>query len=73
MRKAIDGEKNPSSADSLVLMANALQKKDDYHQAIKELKRALKVYREALGDAHPKVSATVDEIASLYMTIGDFE
>ena len=73
MRRALDGEKDPSSADSLVLVARALRKKDGYHQAIKELKRALKVYREALGDGHAKVSTTVDEIASLYVTIGDFE
>lgn len=29
--------------------------------------------RDCLGDAHANVAATVDEIASLYVTLGDFE
>jgi tetratricopeptide (TPR) repeat protein len=37
------------------------------------LKRALKIFRESLGDSHEKVSITVDAIASLYVTLGDFE
>jgi tetratricopeptide (TPR) repeat protein len=73
MRRALRGEKDPSAADSLVCIAHALRKKEEYAQAIKELKRALKIYRESLGDAHAKVSTTVDEIASLYVAIGDFD
>jgi len=69
----LKGEKDPSAADGLVCMALALRKKGEYEQAIKELKRSLKIYRESLGDDHEKVSSTVDEIASLYVTIGDFE
>lgn len=72
MRRAVQGDRDPSVADGLVCMANALRRKEDYVQAIKELKRALKIYRESLGDSDKKVSATVDEIASLYITIGDF-
>jgi len=72
MRRALFGDQDPSVADGLVCMAHALRKSSDYVQAIKELKRALKVYRESLGDSHEKVATTVDEIASLYVTIGDF-
>ena len=71
MQRALHGEKE--AADSLVHIARVLRKKEDYAQSIKELKRALKIYRETLGDAHVKVSDTVDEIASLYVTIGDFD
>jgi tetratricopeptide (TPR) repeat protein len=73
MQRALKGEKDTSSGDSLVNMANALRRKGDYTQGIKELKRALKIYRESLGDSHEKVSITVDAIASLYVTLGDFE
>ena len=41
-------------------------------KAIKTLKRALKTYREVLGNSHPSVTTTVDAIASLYVTAGDF-
>jgi tetratricopeptide (TPR) repeat protein len=71
MERALKGEKD--TGDSLVNMANALRRKGDYTQAIKELKRALKIFRESLGDSHEKVSITVDAIASLYVTLGDFE
>ena len=30
------------------------------------------MYREALGDDHPKVTSTVDEIAALYVIVGDY-
>jgi tetratricopeptide (TPR) repeat protein len=73
MRRALNGERDPGAADSLVSIARVLRKKSDFSQSIKELKRALKIYRESLGDSHIKVSQTVDEIASLYVTIGDFE
>jgi len=73
MRKDVLGEKDPAVADGLALLAHALRKDGEYQHAIKELKRALKIYRESLGDSHEKVSSAVDAIASLYVTIGDFE
>ena len=73
VRKESKGDTDPSVADAGILIARALRKKKGRQsQALKELKRALKVYRTSLGDKHPKVSATVDDIASTYMEDGNF-
>jgi len=73
MRKDINGVKDSSVADAMVMLSRALRQKEGrIPQALKELKRALKLYRASLGDSNPKVAATVDDIASLYMMNGDF-
>ena len=74
MRKGLNGEKDSTVADTMVMISRALRQKEGrIPQALKELKRALKIYRASLGDSDPKVSATVDDIASLYMMSGNFE
>jgi tetratricopeptide (TPR) repeat protein len=73
MRKELKGDTDSSVADAGILMSRALRKKKGRQSfALKELKRALKVYRASLGDKHPKVSATVDDIASTYIEDGNF-
>jgi len=72
MTKALKGEKGPSSADMMTRITATLRKKGNYELAIKIQKRALKTYREVLGDSHPSVSTIVDAIASLYVTVGAF-
>ena len=68
MRKELKGEKDSSVGDVLVMISKALRQKEGrLPQALKELKRALKLYRSSLGDSDPKVAETVDDIASLYM------
>jgi tetratricopeptide (TPR) repeat protein len=72
-RRNLHGDKGSSVADALVLISRALQHKEGrLSQALKELKRALKLYRASLGDKDPKVSATVDDIAALYMMNDNF-
>jgi tetratricopeptide (TPR) repeat protein len=72
MIKALKGAKDLEAIDILVRIASCLRKKEKYELSIKVLKRALKAYRQVLGDTHPTVSITVDSIASLYITIGDY-
>ena len=72
MIKALKGAKDLEAIDILVRIAGCLQKKEKFELSIKVLKRALKAYRQVLGDTHPTVSITVDSIASLYITIGDY-
>lgn len=72
MRKALNGDKNNTAvADLLVQVANVLGMKQRNVQAIKEMKRALKIYREILTDSHPTVATTVEGIARLYTKTGD--
>lgn len=73
MRKDLNGEKDSTVADALVMISRALRQKEGrVPHALKELKKALKLYRTSLGDADPTVAATVDDIASLYMMSGNF-
>jgi len=71
-RRILNGENSASVADGLVQVAHALSLEEEYMLAIKELKRALKIYRDTLGDADEKVTLAVDEIASLYMTCENY-
>lgn len=73
MRKDLKGVKDPSVGDAMVMISRVLREKEGrIPQALKELKKALKLYRSSLGDSNVKVAATVDDIASLYMMSGDF-
>lgn len=72
MKRALHKENAPEAADIMTKMATTLRKKGKYELAVKTLKRALKVFREVLGDSDLKVSTTVEAIAKLYITIGDF-
>jgi tetratricopeptide (TPR) repeat protein len=73
MRKELKGEKDSSVGDVLVMISKTLRQKEGrLPQALKELKRALKLYRSSLGDSDPKVAETVDDIASLYMECGNY-
>jgi len=72
MTKSLKSDKDPEAMEIFTRIAGCLRKKGKYDLSIKILKRALKSYREVLGDTHPTVSVTVDSIASLYITIGDY-
>lgn len=74
MRKGLNGDKDATVADALVMISKALRQKEGrVSQALKELKKALKMYRTCLGDSDPKVAAVVDDIASLYIMTGNYE
>ena len=50
MLKALKGETDPEAMEVYTRIAGCLRKKGKYDLAIKILKRALKSYREVLGD-----------------------
>ena len=51
----------------------SLYEKGEYARATKVAKKALKVAEETLGENHPDVATTLNNLAELYKTQGDYE
>ena len=57
---------------SLNNLAELFRAKGDYAQAEPPQQRALQIWEQALGSAHPDVAQSLNNLASLYHTRGDY-
>ena len=49
------------------------QAKGDYERALPLYKKALEIEEKALGENHPDIATTLNNIAILYQKIGDYD
>lgn len=67
------GDLDIGACDIRVDISKIMFKKGFHKEAVKELKRALKGYRECHGDEHDSVAQTVDLIADFYTDSGNHD
>ena len=73
MITAMSGAYHINASDVRLRVANFLLMKGNNKDAVKELKKALRGYRETYGDEHVAVADTVDKIATVYSHEGNNE
>lgn len=71
MMIAMKGIYAENSSQLRINIARVYNEKGFHKEAIKELKKALKAFRDANGDQDPTVADTVDLIADVYTTAGN--
>ena len=67
----MSGNFDLTACDIRVSMSKIIHSKDFHKEAVKELKKALKGYRDYHGDEHESVAETVDLIADFYTGSGN--